>query len=177
MNYDKFGQAYTTEQELCDILYQNPDQDLSKFKLNGDPGTVNYNASNSKYYSLFEPIGVYVPLDYKEDVPLELFDHVQQSNWYMPDKYKTLDIAQWLLDQCTTEPELQRVGEELLLYQERDLFNLLRYLKYFVDTMRKNNIVWGLGRGSSVASYVLYLIGVHKINSMYYDLDIGEFLR
>jgi DNA polymerase III alpha subunit len=43
--------------------------------------------------------------------------------------------------------------------------------------MRKHNIVWGVGRGSSVASYVLYLIGVHKINSMYYDLDIEEFLR
>jgi hypothetical protein len=177
MNYDKFGQAYTTEQELCDILYQNPNQDLSKFKLSGDHNTINYNASNLKYYSLFDPIGMYVPLDYKEDVPVELFDHVQQSNWYMPDEYKTLDIAQWLLDQCATEPELQRVGEELLLYQERDLFNLLRYLKYFVDTMRKHNVVWGLGRGSSVASYVLYLLGVHKINSMFYDLDIGEFLR
>ena len=57
------------------------------------------------------------------------------------------------------------------------MFDLLRYLKYFVDTMRENNVVWGLGRGSSVASYVLYLIGVHKIDSMYYDLDVGEFLR
>jgi len=64
-----------------------------------------------------------------------------------------------------------------LLYIDRELIDLLRYLKYFVDTMRANNIVWGLGRGSSVASYVLYLIGVHRINSMYYDLDIGEFLK
>jgi Bacterial DNA polymerase III alpha NTPase domain len=177
MKYDKFGQAYTTEDELCDILYKNPEQNLSGFKLSNEPSTINYNASNSKYYSLFEPIGTYIPIDYKEDVPIELFDWSQQQNWYMPDEYKTLDVAQWILDQCTTDPELQRVGEELLLYQERDLFNLLRYLKYFVDTMRKNNIVWGLGRGSSVASYVLYLIGVHKINSMYYDLDISEFLR
>jgi hypothetical protein len=69
------------------------------------------------------------------------------------------------------------VGQELLLYQERDLFNLLRYLKYFVDTMRKNGVVWGLGRGSSTASYILYLLGVHKINSLYYDLPIEEFLK
>ena len=46
-----------------------------------------------------------------------------------------------------------------------------------VDIMRKNNVVWGVGRGLSVASYVLYLIGVHKIDSLYYDLDIEEFLR
>jgi hypothetical protein len=69
------------------------------------------------------------------------------------------------------------VGEELLLYQERDLFPLLCYIKYMVDTFRANNIVWGLGRGSSVASYVLYLIGVHKIDSIYYDLPITEFLK
>jgi DNA polymerase III alpha subunit len=81
------------------------------------------------------------------------------------------------LNQCTTDAELQRVADELMLFQERDLFNLLRWLKYFVDTMRANQVVWGVGRGSSVASYVLYLIGVHKINSMYYDLDISEFLK
>ena len=46
-----------------------------------------------------------------------------------------------------------------------------------VQVMRDNNIVWGVGRGSSVASYVLYLIGVHKIDSLYYDLDVTDFLR
>jgi len=49
--------------------------------------------------------------------------------------------------------------------------------KYFVDTMQANNVVWGVGRGSSVASYVLYLIGVHKIDSIKYNLDWQEFLR
>ena len=78
---------------------------------------------------------------------------------------------------CKTDAEIQRAGEELLMFQERNLFNLLKYLKYLVDTMRDNNIIWGVGRGSSVASYVLYLLGVHKIDSMYYDLDPGEFLR
>lgn len=100
-----------------------------------------------------------------------------QSNWHMPQQYRDLDIAQWLFDQCKTQEEIQRVGLELLLYQERDLFSLLQYLKYLVDIMREHKIVWGVGRGSSVASYVLYLIGVHRIDSMYYDLDPGEFLR
>jgi DNA polymerase III alpha subunit len=82
-----------------------------------------------------------------------------------------------VLDQCKTEAELQRAGEELIKFQERDLFILLKYLKYLVDTMRNNNIVWGVGRGSSVASYVLYLIGIHRIHSLYYDLSIDEFLK
>jgi DNA polymerase III alpha subunit len=82
-----------------------------------------------------------------------------------------------VLEQCQNETELQRVGEELLLYQEREMFPLLCYLKYLVDTMRANDIVWGVGRGSSVASFVLFLIGIHKINSLYYDLPIDEFLK
>jgi DNA polymerase III alpha subunit len=43
--------------------------------------------------------------------------------------------------------------------------------------MRKYDIIWGVGRGSSVASYVLYIIGIHRINSIQYDLDYKEFLR
>ena len=105
------------------------------------------------------------------------YDMMNQRNWLMPEEYKQMDIAQHVIDLCKTQPEIQRAGEELLMFQERNLFNLLKYLKYLVDTMRDNNVIWGVGRGSSVASYVLYLLGVHRIDSMYYDLDPGEFLR
>jgi DNA polymerase III alpha subunit len=57
------------------------------------------------------------------------------------------------------------------------MFVLLQYLKYLVDTMRNNSVVWGVGRGSSVASFVLFLIGIHRINSLYYGLSIDEFLK
>jgi DNA polymerase III alpha subunit len=95
----------------------------------------------------------------------------------MPQQYKDMDIAQFVLEQCQDDSELQRAGMELLLFQERDMFDLLKYLKYLVDTMRENNIIWGVGRGSSVSSFVLYLIVIHKINSLYYDLSIEEFLK
>jgi DNA polymerase-3 subunit alpha len=91
--------------------------------------------------------------------------------------YQQLDIAEHVLSLCCTQEELQRVGEELLLFQERNLFDLLRYLKYLVDVMKENHVIWGVGRGSSVASYVLYKLGVHRIDSMFYELDPREFLR
>jgi DNA polymerase III alpha subunit len=105
------------------------------------------------------------------------FHVAQQQNWHMPEEYCQLDIAVHVLSLCDSEAELQRCGQELLLYQERDLFDLLRYLKYLVDVMRTNNVIWGVGRGSSVASYVLYKLGVHRINSLHYNLDVHEFLR
>jgi DNA polymerase III alpha subunit len=118
----------------------------------------------------------YNPLAWQA-VTVEEFDHANQSNWFMPDQYKNLDIAEHVLNLCQSEAALQRVGEELLLYQARDLFDLLRYLKFLVDIMKQNNLIWGVGRGSSVASYVLYLLGVHRIDSIHYNLDIAEFLR
>ena len=174
MKYDSYGQAYTDTEELCNLLYQNPELDLSRFKVTD---SLPYNHAVIVTYADFPEVMPYIPIDVKEEVDVELFHWGQQQHWHMPDEYKELDIAQHILGLCKTDPELQRVGEELLLYQERDLFNLLRYLKYFVDTMRSNQVLWGLGRGSSVASYVLYLLGIHKINSMFYDLDIKEFLK
>jgi DNA polymerase III alpha subunit len=108
---------------------------------------------------------------------VEEYDRQQQQTWYMPVEYQQLDIAAYILSLCNTTEQLQRAGEELLLYQDRGLFDLLRYLKYLVDTMKRHNVVWGVGRGSSVASYVLYLLEVHRIDSMFYDLDPREFLR
>lgn len=112
-----------------------------------------------------------------ESASLEQFDCQRQNLWFMPQSYKDLDIAEHVLGLCSTPAELQRVGEELLLYQERNLFDLLRYLKFLVDTMQQHGVIWGVGRGSSVASYVLYLLGVHRVNSMFYELDPREFLR
>ena len=168
MRTDNYGQIILSEKDLCNLYLQNPNRVVSKtlidhsININDDLELTNI-PQLIKYVTSTETI--------------EEFDKRLQSNWYMPDEYKNLDIAQWILDQCQTDSERQRVGEELLLYLDRNLFQLLQYLKYLVDTMRKHNIVWGVGRGSSVASYVLYLIGVHRINSMYYDLDIEEFLR
>ena len=172
MKYDNFGRAYATTDELGDMLYENPNLDLTNFYVT-DPHMYNHAVKKVFYVDLPE-VKEYIPFT---ELTVEEFDSIYQNDWRMPDEYKTMDIAQWLLDQCKEQYELQRVGEELLLYQERDLFNLLRYLKYMVDTFRKNSVVWGIGRGSSVASYALYLIGVHKINSIHYDLNISEFLR
>lgn len=172
MKHDSFGQIYVSSAELCELIYKQPNIDIGQFFVE------DYDQFNSAVKTSFSDLPLVkeyhqLPTNYSVDV----FHQTKQNSWHTPDEYKTLDIAQWLLDQCETEIELQRVGKELLLYQERNLFPLLRQLKYIIDTWRSNNIVWGVGRGSSVASYVLYLLGVHKINSIYYDLEIEEFLR
>jgi hypothetical protein len=173
MIQDKFGQLVFNESDVVDLVMQGRDVaslnhmlvdatvDLEKASLLLDcvPALINYDTLNDSTETLEE------------------FDRGLQQTWHMPQHYKDMDIAQYVLSLCDTDAELQRCGQELLLYQERDLFNLLRFLKYLVDTMSANNVIWGVGRGSSVASYVLYKLGVHRIDSMFYDLDPHEFLR
>jgi DNA polymerase III alpha subunit len=97
--------------------------------------------------------------------------------WDIPDKYRTLDMESYILSLCKDEKETLRVELEYAMFEERNLIPLLQFLMYIVDYMREHKIVWGVGRGSSVASYCLYLLGVHKVDSIKYDLPIEEFLK
>ena len=66
---------------------------------------------------------------------------------------------------------------ELRIWRKRKLNDMLRTLIFIVNTFEDNNVIWGTGRGSSCASYVLYLIGLHQVDSVLYNIDIGEFFR
>lgn len=107
----------------------------------------------------------------------EDYDHESSNLWFTPQEYQEINLSNWLLSRCSNDLQKNRVIEELNMYEERNLFPLLQHLIYLVDHFRKNNIVWGIGRGSSVASYILFLISIHKVDSILYDLDIREFLR
>lgn len=174
MKTDKFGQFVYDKDEIFDILMHDINPDADEFK----PGPFVIEAEQEEINKTNEFVGYEALAKHvEEDKSVEEFDLENQNTWWMPESYKEMDIAKYILDLCETDAQLQRCGEELLLYAERDLIDLLRYMKYLVDTMELNGVIWGVGRGSSVASYVLYLLGVHKIDSMYYNLDPREFLR
>ena len=168
---NNYGEIIFNENDICDLLMKGREVDTLKNILVDD--TVNIEEA-IRFVDRMPELIKYVG---DPEVIISVFDKEQQSQWHMPQEYKDLDIAQYILNLCENEAELQRAGEELLLYQERDLFNLLRYLKYLVDVMTENKVIWGVGRGSSVASFILYKLKVHKINSLFYKLDIREFLR
>jgi len=165
---DYYGRPIYTERDLVDIYMKNPSQSLKNTltdkKIEIDPALEIKDVPNLIEHTLAQ-------------VSVADFDEEMRNKWHMPQKYRELDVAKWLLEQCQHEEEIQRVGKELLLYQKRGQFLLLQYMKYLVDLMRDNDIVWGVGRGSSVSSFVLFLIGIHRINSIYYDLDVEEFLK
>lgn len=172
MRTDKFGQMIFGEQDVMNLYLQGLDFDILNHLL------VDNSIDLETAAHILDHVPQFVKYDeLAQQQSMEEWDHCCQANWFMPDEYKQLDIAAYVLSLCESDAELQRCGQELMMFQERDLFNLLRYLKYLVDTMTQNQLIWGVGRGSSVASFVLYKLGVHKINSLHYELDPAEFLR
>lgn len=172
MKQTKHGELVYNESDLCDLVLQGHNlHELSTVQ-------VDSSVDLETAAAILDNIPAFVRYnDLVEQISTEQFDHRNQQSWFMPDSYKNIDIAEHVLGLCHTQEEVQRCGHELMLYQERGLFNLLRYLKYLVDIMTQHKLIWGVGRGSSVASYVLYKLGVHRIDSLYYDLDPAEFLR
>jgi DNA polymerase III alpha subunit len=123
--------------------------------------------SIEKYLSRIDQEKLLYPTPLKE---------ININQWYMPLEYSNMDIEGFLINICPKE-NYNRLIKELELYQVNEMIPVLRMMKYIVDTLRKNGIVWGVGRGSSVASYVLFLLGVHKIDSVKYNLPIEEFFK
>lgn len=164
------GEISVTDQEAFDALYSGKITSLENVYIdNPSQYNVARNINADKIPHLKSMIESF------DDV--NAWDQKNQTAWHMPDEYKNFNIIEFLLDKTTNEEEYQRVVKELDLFYQYDMIDVLKYIKYLVDTMRHNKIVWGVGRGSSVSSYILFLIGIHKIDSLKYDLDIREFLK
>lgn len=168
MRLDKFSHPIFDSNDILEALYQGhvnfnnvtveKDTDIEQFEQ----------ISNTSFQHINSEL---------EQIPLEEYDSIMQADWFIPLEYSNLDIISWIRSTCETDIEIQRINEELTEFKNRKLVNLLRWLKYFVDTCKNNNVLWGIGRGSSTASYVLFKIGVHKVDSIKYNLDWKEFFK
>lgn len=97
--------------------------------------------------------------------------------WCYDPSYDNINLLDFFLSLCHDDAGRERVIYEIELFEKFNMTKLLRCMIWLVDYMEKNNIFWGLGRGSSVASYCLFLIGLHMVDSVKYELDVNEFLK
>lgn len=168
---NSYGQAILSSDNLRDLLLQG--RNISHLNVIRDEEIELF----EKYQSSLIQDTITFLNEPDENLTFEEFHEKCAKEWLFPAIFQQLDVKTWLHDRCKTQEEHNRVDEEYALYEERDLIMLLRLFIFLVDHMRKNNIVWGVGRGSSVSSYILYLIGVHRVDSLKYGLSISDFLR
>lgn len=165
---DYVGRPNISSNELFEIIYAGRDTDISM----PDTDEIKTYVSLSSKWGL--PVGIKFARSNEDE---KQYVKSCLNNWVMPDKYKDLDLYVYFANTISTVKQAERVSEELELYEQHNLILVLKFMIYLVDLMKKNNIVWGVGRGSSVSSYLLFLIGLHKIDSLKYSLDIKEFLK
>ena len=169
MRLDKFGNPIFNSQDIFKFLYQGKLTNLKDLTVDYTEDIEQLEKTAGFTFQRFN--------EQLETIDITDFDSALQSDWFMPPEYKDFDVEEWCLQKCTTSEQKQRVLDEMDAYNERGMLPLLQWTKHFVDTCHENNIVWGVGRGSSVASFILYLLGVHQVDSVKYNLDWQEFLR
>ena len=170
---DHLGNQILSTKDLLDAISFDTIEDIEKFAFNNKFEVELYNQTVKDLKLNYKKLRYHT-----HDDDLLSFDISNQQVWFMPEEYKNLDIIEWVRSKFPPwADECIRIEEELQEFKSRNMIDLLRWLKYFVDTCETNDILYGVGRGSSVASYVLYIIGVHSIDSIKYELDYKEFFK
>ena len=162
---------------------------LTDYILGG--GTVSEQIHVDKLSSDIVNFNKYNP-DTKIDVKIDMKEF--DKSWNIPEKYKQINIRKYVYKQFEHELDkkinngtpfsddevnsrIDRIEKELELYKNNDMFMILQTIIYIVDTFKQNNVVWGTGRGSSCASYVLYLLELHNVDPVEDEIDVEEFFK
>lgn len=171
VNVNKYGQAILSSDDLRELLLRG--RSISHLNVVRDEDIELFEQFQSE---MLPQVITFLEAP-EENISIDEFHDKCVEEWIFPAIYQQLDVKTWLHDKCKTQEQHDRVDEEYALYEERDLIMLLRLFIFLVDYMRKNKFVWGVGRGSSVSSYILYLIGVHRVDSLKYGFDIKDYLK
>lgn len=111
------------------------------------------------------------------------------TEWNIPDDIKSIDLYDHLTNKLLTEFENSEFSNsDMQLRSDRLDFeynalidaghrDLIYAILYVINRFEETGTVWGVGRGSSTSSYLLYIMGAHDIDSVEYDLDFTEFLH
>lgn len=168
---DDYGRVVLSTDDVIEAMLCG--NDVSGVFLNPPDDLEQYRASSLEYATEITEFKEYTTYNISSEEHLSR----RSDEWLIPKKYRNIDVVEYLSSKCTTQKEKERLLEELNEFLIRDQSILIHLMIYLVDVMRENNVVWGVGRGSSVACFVLYLIGINKVNPLEYDIDIKEFFK
>jgi len=171
---DEYGNCLFATKEALDLIYSG--ESINQMMLDDPTETSRYNANATH----FELDRILKPLQI--NMPVDEYHALLSSTWLIPENYANMDIEVYLTNQLiqrklNSDLYIGRLADELTEYRDRNMIQILLYLVYAMDVCKEVNLVTGIGRGSSVSSLVLYLIGTHHIDPVKYNLSYKEFLR
>lgn len=163
--FDEVGNCFLKSEAIMELMYQ--DKDLSNYNFIVDEQNLDTKLYNSNSFDKKLSNADYKPVNIKE----------RRNQWFYPNEYDELDLLAFFAKMCKTDEERVRVENELHHFKEKDLEKFLRFCIYLAVVLKQEGIVHGVGRGSSCACFLLYLLGINKVNPLLYGLEIEEFLK
>jgi DNA polymerase III alpha subunit len=112
-----------------------------------------------------------------------------KMGWQLPEEYRNLNLEDRIADDFAnrlpklkytddqTTMAINRIDAELKEIRKRGMVEFTKTVIFVLDTFRKNNVVWGVGRGSSCASYILFIIGLHVVDCVKFNVPMEEFFH
>lgn len=168
---DEYGRVVLSTENVVEAMLSG--EDVSGCYLKNSDDVELYNSSCKEFG--VDP-KVFKNKTSKNENLENYFERLSET-WLIPKEYRNIDIVEYLTSRCKNDREKVRLAQELEEFLKRDQAIIINLMIYLVDVMRKNDVVWGVGRGSSVACFVLYLIGINKVNPLDYDIDYKEFFK
>lgn len=159
-----------------------PDQ-LARFLLLGvPPSLLRVTEETEDVVKFNEQVSAEEQVKAVQREPVQL-----DMSWQLPEDYQQLDLADYILTKFEERlPELgyseellaiaaARIEHELEEVERRGMIEFMRTVIFIIDEMRRTGVIWGVGRGSSCASYLLFLIGLHVVDCVTMDIPAEEF--
>lgn len=122
--------------------------------------------------------------DIKINVKTQIAENLFPLGWSIPDHYKYMNIDEYLIGLVSNveqdnlyDKRIERLSYEIYLFKKLELDDVLKMLIYVIDRLKETKSVWGVGRGSSCSSYLLFLLGLHEVDPVLYEIDIHDFIR
>lgn len=110
-------------------------------------------------------------------------------DWNIPPEYKQIDLDEYLAVRFEeklgslkyTDAEVQvaidRISDELQQIKHRGMTRFMQTIVFILDEFKRNNVVWGVGRGSSCACYLLFILGLHVVDCVKMNVPMDEFFH
>ena len=103
--------------------------------------------------------------------------------WPTPEPWKSDNLVEFCLNRLARlglafeDRYIVRLAQEIAEIEEREMEGFIRHVWYVTADMDRRKVVRGVGRGSSCASLVLFLLGVHLVDPVLYDVPMTEFFK
>lgn len=110
-------------------------------------------------------------------------------SWKLPEPYLSMDLRATIvaravdrLLQLNYPDDVQlaaseRIQAEFEEIERRGMVEFMKTIIYVLDVFREKGVIWGVGRGSSCASYILFILGLHSVDCIKYNVLMGEFFH